>query len=141
MANKIEALKAEKDGLAVKADIEHFAKIGWEAIDDDDLQHRLKWLGVFFRKSTPGRFMVRMRIPSGLINSEQMRVLASILEKCGDHGVADITTRQNLQMRGFPIEDVPEMFEKFRSVGLTSVQSAMDNIRNITGSPVAGIDA
>ena len=141
MANKIEALKAAKDGLAVKAEIARFAEIGWEAIDDDDLQHRLKWLGVFFRKSTPGRFMVRMRVPNGLLNSEQMRVLASVLEKCGEHGVADITTRQNIQMRGFPIEDIPEMFEKFRSVGLTSVQSAMDNIRNITGSPVAGIDA
>ncbi|PZU97680.1 MAG: ferredoxin--nitrite reductase [Pseudanabaena sp.] len=141
MANKIETLKAEKDGLAVKAEIQRFAEMGWEAIDDDDLQHRLKWLGVFFRKSTPGRFMVRMRIPNGLINSDQMRVLASVVEKCGEHGVADITTRQNIQMRGFPIEDVPEMFEKFRAVGLTSVQSAMDNIRNITGSPVAGIDA
>lgn len=142
MANKIEALKAEKDGLAVKAEIQRFAEIGWEAIDDDDLQHRLKWLGVFFRKSTPGRFMVRMRIPNGLLNSDQMRVLASVVEKCGEqHGVADITTRQNIQIRSFPIEDVPEMFAKFRSVGLTSVQSAMDNIRNITGSPVAGIDA
>ena len=142
MANKIEALKAAKDGLAVKAEIAHFAEIGWEAIDDDDLQHRLKWLGVFFRKSTPGRFMVRMRVPSGTLSSDQMRVLASVTEKCGEqHGVADITTRQNIQIRSFPIEDVPEMFEKFRSVGLTSVQSAMDNIRNITGSPVAGIDA
>ncbi|MEA5478946.1 ferredoxin--nitrite reductase [Pseudanabaena galeata UHCC 0370] len=141
MANKIEALKAAKDGLALKAEIARFAEIGWEAIDDDDLQHRLKWLGVFFRKSTPGRFMVRMRIPNGLLNSDQMRVLASVIEKCGEHGVADITTRQNIQMRGILIEDVPEMFDKFRSVGLTSVQSAMDNIRNITGSPVAGIDA
>ncbi len=141
MANKIEALKSAKDGLAIKAEIDRFAEIGWEAIDDDDLQHRLKWLGVFFRKSTPGRFMVRMRIPNGLLNSPQMRVLASVVEKCGEHGVADITTRQSLQMRGILIEDVPEMFEKFRSVGLTSVQSAMDNIRNITGSPVAGIDA
>ncbi len=141
MANKIEDLKAAKDGLAIKAEIDRFAQIGWEAIDDDDLQHRLKWLGVFFRKSTPGRFMVRMRIPNGLLNSAQMRVLASIVEKCGEHGVADITTRQNIQMRGILIEDIPEMFAKFRSVGLTSVQSAMDNIRNITGSPVAGIDA
>ncbi|OIP78211.1 MAG: ferredoxin--nitrite reductase [Oscillatoriales cyanobacterium CG2_30_44_21] len=141
MANKIETLKAEKDGLAVKAEIERFAEIGWEAIADDDLQHRLKWLGVFFRKSTPGRFMVRMRIPNGLLTSDQMRVLASVVEKCAEHGVADITTRQNIQIRSFPIEDVPEMFEKFRAVGLTSVQSAMDNVRNITGSPVAGIDA
>ena len=141
MANKIEDLKSAKDGLAIKAEINHFAEIGWEAIDDDDLQYRLKWFGIFFRKSTPGRFMVRMRIPNGLLNSDQMRVLASVVEKCGEHGVADITTRQNIQMRGIVIEDVPEMFEKFRSVGLTSVQSAMDNVRNITGSPVAGIDA
>jgi ferredoxin-nitrite reductase len=141
MANKIEALKAAKDGLALKAEIDRFAEIGWEAIDDDDLQHRLKWLGVFFRKSTPGRFMVRMRIPNGLLSSDQMRVLASVVEKCGEDGVADITTRQNIQMRGILIEDVPEMFAKFRLVGLTSVQSAMDNIRNITGSPAAGIDA
>jgi len=141
MANKIEDLKAAKDGLALKAEIDRFAAIGWEAIDDDDLQHRLKWLGIFFRKSTPGRFMVRMRIPNGLLNSDQMRVIASVVEKCGEHGVADITTRQNIQMRGILIEDVPEMFAKFRSVGLTSVQSAIDNVRNITGSPVAGLDA
>ena len=141
MANKIEALKSAKDGLAVKAEIDRFAEIGWEAIDDDDLQHRLKWLGVFFRKSTPGRFMVRMRIANGFLSSDQMRVLADVVKKCGEHGVADITTRQNIQMRGIRIEDVPEMFDQFRSVGLTSVQSAMDNIRNITGSPVAGLDA
>ncbi|MCA6572052.1 MAG: ferredoxin--nitrite reductase [Pseudanabaena sp. M57BS1SP1A06MG] len=141
MANKIEDLKAAKDGLALKAEIDRFASIGWESINDDDLQHRLKWLGIFFRKSTPGRFMVRMRIPNGLLNSDQMRVLASVVEKCGEHGVADITTRQNIQMRGILIEDVPEMFAKFRSVGLTSVQSAIDNVRNITGSPVAGLDA
>jgi ferredoxin-nitrite reductase len=141
MANKIEDLKMAKDGLALKAEIDRFAEIGWEAIDDDDLQYRLKWLGIFFRKSTPGRFMVRMRVPNGLINNDQMRVLASVVEKCGEHGVADITTRQNIQMRGILIEDVPEMLAKFRSVGLTSVQSAMDNIRNITGSPVAGLDA
>jgi ferredoxin-nitrite reductase len=46
MANKIEALKAAKDGLAVKADIEHFAKIGWEAIDDDD--QGVSWCGCEF---------------------------------------------------------------------------------------------
>jgi ferredoxin-nitrite reductase len=141
MANKFEEIKAKKDGLAVKAELEHFAQIGWEAIDEDDLQHRLKWMGIFFRKSTPGRFMVRMRIPSGVLTSTQMRVLAKVVANCGDDGVADITTRQNIQMRGIRIEDVPDMFDSFRSVGLTSVQSAMDNVRNITGSPVAGIDA
>ncbi|CAN1209398.1 hypothetical protein TUMEXPCC7403_04180 [Tumidithrix helvetica PCC 7403] len=141
MANKIEDLKAKKDGLALKAEIDRFAEIGWEAIDDDDLQHRLKWLGVFFRKTTPGKFMIRMRIPHGILTSDQMRVLAKVVEECGDDGVADITTRQNIQMRGIRIENLPSIFERFQSVGLTSVQSGMDNVRNITGSPVAGIDA
>lgn len=141
MANKFEEIKAKKDGLAVKAELEHFAQIGWEAIDEDDLQHRLKWLGVFFRKSTPGRFMLRMRIPSGILTSGQMRLLAEVVEGCGDEGVADLTTRQNIQMRGVRLEDLPSIFQGFEDTGLTSVQSGMDNVRNITGSPVAGIDA
>jgi ferredoxin-nitrite reductase len=141
MANKIEDMKSTKDGLAVKAELEHFAKIGWEAIDKDDLEHRLKWLGVFFRKTTPGKFMLRMRIPNGILTSAQMRVLASVVERYDLDGVADITTRQNIQIRGVRIEDLVEIFAGFHAVGLTSVQSGMDNVRNITGSPLAGIDA
>ncbi|MDJ0554380.1 MAG: ferredoxin--nitrite reductase [Microcoleaceae cyanobacterium MO_207.B10] len=139
--NKFEKLKAEKDGLAVKTEIETFANIGWEAMNPTDRDHRLKWLGVFFRPVTPGKFMLRMRMPNGIINSKQMRVLAEIVQRYGEDGSADITTRQNLQLRGIRIEDIPDIFNKFEQVGLTSVQSGMDNVRNITGSPVAGIDA
>ncbi|HEY9656702.1 MAG TPA: ferredoxin--nitrite reductase, partial [Crinalium sp.] len=139
--NKFEKLKAEKDGLAVKAELEHFAQIGWEAMDETDRDHRLKWMGIFFRPVTPGKFMMRMRVPNGIMTSSQMRVLAEIVQRYGDDGNADITTRQNLQLRGIRIEDVPDIFRRFEAVGLTSIQSGMDNVRNITGSPVAGIDA
>ncbi|MCL2929576.1 MAG: ferredoxin--nitrite reductase [Trichodesmium sp. MAG_R01] len=139
--NSFDKFKAEKDGLAVKTEIEHFAKIGWEAIDKTDRNHRLKWLGVFFRPVTPGKFMLRMRMPNGILSSQQMRVLAGIVQRYGNDGNADITTRQNLQLRGIAIEDIPDIFNRFEKVGLTSVQSGMDNVRNITGSPVAGIDA
>ncbi|ABG50437.1 assimilatory nitrite reductase (ferredoxin) precursor [Trichodesmium erythraeum IMS101] len=139
--NSFDKFKAEKDGLAVKTEIEHFAKIGWEAIDKTDRNHRLKWLGVFFRPVTPGKFMLRMRMPNGMLSSQQMRVLAGIVQRYGDDGNADITTRQNLQLRGIAIEDIPDIFNRLEKVGLTSVQSGMDNVRNITGSPVAGIDA
>lgn len=138
--NKFEKLKAEKDGLAVKAQIEEYASIGWEAMDENDREHRLKWLGVFFRPVTPGKFMVRMRLPNGILTSHQMRVLGEIVQRCGDDGNADITTRQNIQLRGIRIEDVPDMFARFRAANLTCVQSGMDNVRNITGDPVAGID-
>ncbi|MEO1182506.1 MAG: ferredoxin--nitrite reductase, partial [Cyanobacteria bacterium J06636_28] len=73
--------------------------------------------------------------------SEQMRVLAEVVQRYGDDGSADITTRQNLQLRGVHLEDIPDIFARMHAVGLTSMQSGMDNVRNITGSPVAGIDA
>jgi ferredoxin-nitrite reductase len=139
--NKFEKFKAEKDGLAVKAEIEKFASLGWEAMDETDRDHRLKWVGVFFRPVTPGKFMMRMRMPNGIITSDQLRVLAEVIQRYGDDGSADITTRQNIQLRGIRIEDLPDIFEKFHAVGLTSVQSGMDNVRNITGDPVAGLDA
>ena len=139
--NKFEKLKAEKDGLALKAELDNFAKIGWEAMDATDREHRLKWLGIFFRPVTPGKFMMRLRLPNGIITSNQTRTLAEIVQRYGDDGSADITTRQNLQLRGIRIEDLPDIFRRLKEVDLTSVQSGMDNVRNITGSPVAGLDA
>jgi ferredoxin-nitrite reductase len=138
--NKFEKFKAEKDGLAVKDELEHFAQIGWEAMDKTDLEYRLKWLGIFYRPVTPGKFMMRLRLPNGILISNQMRVLAEIAQRYGDDGNVDVTTRQNLQLRGIRIEDVPDIFRRLKAVGLTSVQSGMDNVRNITGSPVAGLD-
>jgi len=138
--NKIETAKAEKDGLAVKDELEHFARIGWEAMDKTDLELRLKWLGIFFRPVTPGQFMLRLRIPNGYLDSDKMRVLAEIVQRYGDDGSADITTRQNIQLRGVRLEDIPDIFRRLKAVGLTTVQSGFDNVRNLTGSPVAGID-
>ncbi|MEB3337509.1 MAG: ferredoxin--nitrite reductase [Leptolyngbyaceae bacterium] len=140
-ANKFEKFKAEKDGLAVKTELDYFAQLGWEAMDETDRDHRLKWLGVFFRPVTPGKFMLRMRIPNGILTSAQMRLFAEVVQRYGEDGSADITTRQNIQLRGIRIEDVPDIFRRLEQAGLTSIQSGMDNVRNITGSPVTGIDA
>ena len=141
MANKFEQIKTAKDGLRVREEIAQFAQMGWEQIPKDDLEVRLKWLGVFFRPVTPGRFMMRLRLPNGIATSQQLRTLGEIIDRYGKEGSADITTRQNIQLRGIVIEDLPEILAKLESCGLTSVQSGMDNVRNLTGSPVAGIDA
>jgi ferredoxin-nitrite reductase len=85
--------------------------------------------------------MMRMRLPNGILTSDQMRVLGEVVQRYGDDGNADITTRQNIQLRGIRIEDLPDIFKRLGQVGLTSVQSGMDNVRNITGDPVAGLDA
>lgn len=137
--NKIERYKQEKDGLDILQDVPTFARTGWEAIDEGD-RERLKWAGVFFRRQTPGHFMMRVRMPNGLTNAVQVRALADISREFGP-GFADITTRQQVQLRGFQIDRVPEIWDRLEAVGLVSLQTGMDNIRNVAGCPVAGLTA
>jgi ferredoxin-nitrite reductase len=135
--NKIEALKAAKDGLDVTEDLARFAREGWRTVGDDD-KERLKWAGVFMRRPTPGHFMMRVRMPNGVLTSSQARVLAA-LTKEGAGNIADVTTRQQIQLRGVVIERVPEIIAKLEAVGLSSLQTGMDNIRGIVGCPAAGL--
>jgi ferredoxin-nitrite reductase len=138
--SKIEQAKAELCGLELAPRLAELAAEGWDNLDEATLTIRLKWLGIFFRPVTPGRFMVRLRLPNGLIQAEQLEVLADAVDRCGDHGSADITTRQNLQLRGLLLEDMAPLLAAMEPVGLTSRQSGHDNPRNITGNPLAGID-
>jgi ferredoxin-nitrite reductase len=135
--NKIEEYKQEKDGLDVLADLPRFASEGWQSIGDGD-KERLKWLGVFFRRQTPGDFMMRVRIPNGISTSNQFQTLADISQEFGP-GFADLTTRQQIQLRGFKIHQVQEIWERLERVGLGSWQTGMDNIRNVVGCAVAGL--
>jgi len=84
--------------------------------------------------------MMRLKLPNGVTTSEQTRYLASVIEKYGTEGCADVTTRQNWQIRGVTLPDVPEIMAGLNHVGLTSLQSGMDNVRNPVGNPLAGID-
>lgn len=137
MKNKIEQLKAEKDGLDIKESIDRYSKLGWESVTEDDV-HRLKWHGLFLRNPTPGFFMIRVRIPGGKTGSYQLRVLADIAATYGN-GLLDITTRQQVQLRHIKIDDIPAVFVKMDEVGLTSMQTGMDNVRNIMTCSVAGL--
>ncbi len=139
--NKIEEIKRAKDGLDVFADIQRWAQMGPDAsieeIPADDLE-RLKWYGIFHRKTTPGYFMMRLRIPNGIATSEQIETIAEIAERCG-RGQIDITTRQALQLRWIRITDVPWILQRLATAGLTSQQSGMDNVRNVVACPMAGL--
>jgi ferredoxin-nitrite reductase len=135
--NKIEEYKKAKDGLDILQDIPHYAAEGWQAIDDGD-KERLKWAGVFFRRQTPGHFMMRLRIPNGIATATQLRAIGEISAQFGK-GFADITTRQQIQLRWFTIGDVPTIWDKLEAFGLVSLQTGMDNIRGVVGCPVAGL--
>lgn len=135
--NKIEIMKEEKDGLDAKDDILRLAKDNnWQEMTEDDKQ-RAKWYGLFFRKQTPGNFMLRLRMNAGRTNAAQMRVLADLSDEFGK-GFADMTTRQQIQLRWFTLRDVPEIWKRLEAVGLHSMQTGLDNVRGICGCPAAG---
>merc|ERR1719203_710419 len=84
--------------------------------------------------------MMRMKVPNGIITADQMRFYADSVEPYGPElGVMDITTRQNIQLRGVALEDADEIIDGLHARGQTSLHSALDNVRNVVGSPLAGI--
>ncbi|KAM7482504.1 hypothetical protein LguiB_007087 [Lonicera macranthoides] len=146
--NPQEKLKIESEPmkLFMENGIDELSKIPLEEIDKlkatkDDIDVRLKWLGLFHRrKHYYGRFMMRLKLPNGVTTSAQTRYLASVIRQYGKDGCADVTTRQNWQIRGVVLPDVPQILKGLDKVGLTSLQSGMDNVRNPVGNPLAGID-
>ena len=135
--NPIERLKAEKLGLELLNELPRLATMKASELSDDDKQ-RIKWIGFWYRKD--GTLMQRIRIPGGTATSEQLRAIALIAKDFG-HDLVDVTTRAQVQLRHLELSQVPEIFARLRAVGLSSIQTGMDNIRNVVTSSVAGLCA
>ncbi len=136
--NKIEVLKRDRDPLEILRDIHRHAESGdWKKITEDET-HLMKWRGLFFRKQTPGNFMMRIRSTAGHMNSRQWRMIAQLSDRFG-RGFCDLTTRQQVQLRWFTIGDVPQIWGELEAVGLTTLQTGMDNVRGVCGCPAGGI--
>jgi sulfite reductase (ferredoxin) len=151
-AQRVERLKRSKNAWDHFDEIQQFARDGFDSIPPE-------WLGTYFRswgvytqgdglgvtggKNGEGKampfFMVRIRIPNGLLNSEQVRTIARLAERHGQ-GVADITVRQNVQLHWVTIESLPDVLQSLWKVGLTTTGACGDVARNITGCPLAGLD-
>jgi ferredoxin-nitrite reductase len=98
-----------------------------------------KWHGLFYVAPAENAYMCRLRIPNGILGAVQMLGLADAAETFGG-GYADVTTRANLQIREIAAHHAVDLLMAVQALGLTSRGSGADNIRNITGSPTAGID-
>jgi sulfite reductase (ferredoxin) len=152
-AQRVERLKREKNAWERFDEIREFARQGHASIPPE-------WLGTYFRswgiytqgdgvgvvggkngegKATPF-FMVRIRIPNGLLTSQQTRAIADLAERHA-RGVADITVRQNVQLHWVTVESLPDVIETLWSAGLTTIGACGDVARNVTGCPLAGFDA
>jgi ferredoxin-nitrite reductase len=121
---------------------------GWERLvahasegrmPDDEHTFRFRFFGLFNVSPVQQSLMLRCRIPAGELTSTQFRGLAEMADQFAD-GSAAITTRSNIQLRQIQPRDALDVLMRLSSLGLTSRGSGVDNVRNITASPTAGID-
>ena len=152
-AQRVERLKREQNPWEGLAEIRRFAREGFGSIPPEWLGTYFRWWGVYTQGDGAGvvggqggegralpYFMLRIRIANGLLSSHQLRTIGDLTEKYA-RGIADITVRQNIQLHWISIEALPEVMEALWSVGLNSLGACGDVTRNITGCPLAGVDA
>lgn len=152
-AQRVERLKRELNPWEAYSEIVRFAREGYSAIPAEWLNTYFRWWGVYTQgdgagvvggKGGEGRavpyFMVRIRLPNGILFSHQLRTIADVAERYA-RGVGDITVRENIQLHWVRIEDLPTILESLTRCGLTSMGTCGDVTRNITGCPLAGVDA
>ncbi len=134
---KEERWKHEQDPLDVWDKLIAHADDNRAPAPDDNF--RFKFHGLFYVAPAQDSFMLRLRLPGGMVTAQQLRGLAWMAEEWGS-GRADITTRANLQIREFQPKNIVRVLEKVDALGMTSRGAGADNIRNITASPITGID-
>lgn len=135
--NKVEKLKQEKDGLDVWADVLRYAKEGFASIADEDFV-RMRWYGIYQQRPNEGHFMMRIKLPGGIVSNEQMNVIADITDQYA-HGFADVTTRQTFQWHWLTIQDFPDIVARLDAVGITTMGACGDIPRNVVSCPVSGL--
>jgi ferredoxin-nitrite reductase len=100
---------------------------------------RWRYYGIFYVGPTQDSYMCRLRIPNGIMKQWQLAGLADLSDElCGPF--SHVTTRANLQVREIPPKNAVKLIEGIQDLGLCSRGSGADNIRNVTGTPTAGID-
>jgi sulfite reductase (ferredoxin) len=152
-AQRVERLKREKNPWEGLDEIRRFSREGFSSIPPEWIGTYFRWWGVYTQgdgagviggKNGEGKalpyFMVRIRIPNGLLQAHQLRTIADVTARYA-RGAADLTVRQNIQLHWVTIEALPEVLDALWGAGLTTKGSCGDDTRNITGCPLAGVDA
>jgi sulfite reductase beta subunit-like hemoprotein len=135
--NSVERLKREKSPLGMLDELPALIAAGYEQLPEEDIV-RLKWWGLYHDKPKIGTFMLRVKVPGGILQPEQLRAIGEISNVHG-RGEGELTTRQNVQLHYLELKALPDVFDRLHGAGLTSAGACGDTVRNITGCPVAGL--
>ncbi len=150
--NNVEQLKLARHPFEVaQAVIDTYSKQGPGSIAKvPGEQERLKWVGMYPQVQGGDAFMLRIKVPGGVLTAAQVREIGVAAEAFAEgpddspvfgNRYADLTTRQDVQLHWIRIADVPRIWQRFWEVGLTTVQACGDSARNVCSCPVSGIDA
>jgi ferredoxin-nitrite reductase len=150
--NPVEQLKLSRHPFEVaQAIIDTYSKQGVDSINKvpGELE-RFKWVGMYPQRQGGDAFMMRIKVPGGLMTAAQVREIGVAADAFGEgpddspvfgNRYADLTTRQDIQLHWIRIADVPRIWQRFWNVGLTTVQACGDSARNVCSCPVSGVDA
>jgi sulfite reductase (ferredoxin) len=151
-AQKSERLKLAKNPWEHWDEVREFARQGRASVVPEWAETYFKWWGVYTQGDGAGvtggtggvgkateYFMMRIGLPNGLLTAHQLHTIAEITAKHA-RGVADITTRQNIQLHWLTIESLPEVVDRLTEIGLSPKGACGDVVRNVTGCPLAGLD-
>jgi ferredoxin-nitrite reductase len=136
--NSIERLKREKFPFALLDELPDLIERGYEEISEEDMV-RFQWYGLYHDKPKVGTFMMRVKIPSGILTPQQLRTIGELSLRFGRND-GELTTRQNIQLHWLELDHLPDVFPTLSAAGLSTLGACGDCVRNITGCPVAGID-
>jgi sulfite reductase (ferredoxin) len=150
-AQRSERLKLAKNPWNAWDEVRQFAKEGRASVLPEWTGLYFKWWGIYTQGDGLGAtggvggegkateyFMMRIGLPNGLLTSTQLRVIADLTKKYASN-LADITTRQNIQLHWLTIESLPEIVDALTAVGLSPKGACGDVVRNVTGCPLAGL--
>jgi len=158
--NTVERYKQEKHPLDVIEDVKEYAEGGADLRRNREARGRWR-VGApevgrhVLPRRQRGYFMMRTKVPGGYLTPEQAEVIGEVAEEYAtapeEHGgeeqnsiwgdaYLDITTRQDIQKHWIEVEDVPEIWDRYDEVGLTTIQGCGDSARNVLGCPAAGLD-
>ncbi len=150
--NPIEQLKLDRHPFEVaRAIVDRYAVEGVGALLSVPGEvERLKWVGLYPQRQGGDAFMLRVKVPGGVLTAAQAREIGIAAEAFAEgpedspvfgNRFADLTTRQSVQLHWLRLADIPRIWQRFHEVGLTTIQACGDCARNVTCCPVSGIDA
>ncbi len=137
--NSVERIKRDKPPLGIREELPALIAAGYERMPEEDIV-RLQWWGLYHDKPKIGTFMLRVKIPSGILEPGKLRAIGEVSNRYG-RGDAELTTRQCIQLHWLELASLPDVFEDLEAAGVTSAGGCGDTVRNITGCPVSGLAA